>query len=205
MSTSCERIEPNRAGRPRSMGGGRDRHERPPGGRRGTDPRAPAAPHRRDRGAARRRPLSEIGQVLRHRAALTTAIYPRSTATRCARWRPVAGSRVVSGLERSLADSVAVRRPLGYKLERAGKLLAQFITFLDAVGAHDRARAHVGDAARRWQAPLVGLASALRRRRGRRVPERIDPLIEHRAIDLAPQRVSEGTRTADRLDQKPGR
>ena len=55
MSTSCERIEPNRAGRPGSMGGGRDRHERLPGGRRGTDPRAPAAPHRRDRGAARRR------------------------------------------------------------------------------------------------------------------------------------------------------
>lgn len=41
----------------------------------------------------------------------------------------------MSRLEQSLSDYLAVRRALGYKLERAGKLLAQFVAFLQQRGA----------------------------------------------------------------------
>ncbi len=37
----------------------------------------------------------------------------------------------MSPLAAALADYLAVRRAMGYKLERAGKLLAQFVTYLD--------------------------------------------------------------------------
>jgi integrase/recombinase XerD len=47
----------------------------------------------------------------------------------------VAGERVVSVLEEHLAEYLIVRRALGYKLERAGKLLAQFVAWLDLRGA----------------------------------------------------------------------
>jgi integrase/recombinase XerD len=41
----------------------------------------------------------------------------------------------MSALEGSLADYLAMRRALGYKLERAGKLLPQLVRFLQAAGA----------------------------------------------------------------------
>lgn len=41
----------------------------------------------------------------------------------------------MSALEQQLADYLAVRRALGYKLERTGKLLAQFVSYLDATDA----------------------------------------------------------------------
>jgi integrase len=41
----------------------------------------------------------------------------------------------MSALAQSLADYLAVRRALGYKLVRPGKLLAQFLEFLDDAGA----------------------------------------------------------------------
>jgi integrase/recombinase XerD len=37
----------------------------------------------------------------------------------------------VSSLEQPLGEFLAVRRALGYKLERAGKLLAHFLAWLD--------------------------------------------------------------------------
>lgn len=40
----------------------------------------------------------------------------------------------MSGLDFALADYLALRRSLGYRLERAGKLLAQFTAFLEARG-----------------------------------------------------------------------
>lgn len=49
-------------------------------------------------------------------------------------------------LQPALADYLAVRRTLGYKLQRTEKLLQQFIAYLEAVGAH-----HVTvDAALAW-------------------------------------------------------
>jgi len=41
----------------------------------------------------------------------------------------------VSRLDPALADYLRLRRSLGYKLERAAKLLAQFTAYLDAIGA----------------------------------------------------------------------
>ncbi|MFQ5426454.1 MAG: integrase, partial [Gaiellales bacterium] len=41
----------------------------------------------------------------------------------------------MSRLETALADYLGLRRSLGSELERAGKLLAQFTTYLDATGA----------------------------------------------------------------------
>jgi integrase len=41
----------------------------------------------------------------------------------------------VSRLRQALADYLMVRRALGYKLERAGRLLAQFLTYVEDVGA----------------------------------------------------------------------
>lgn len=40
----------------------------------------------------------------------------------------------MSTLAAALADYLAVRRAMGYKLERAGKLLAQFVAYLDEAG-----------------------------------------------------------------------
>ena len=40
----------------------------------------------------------------------------------------------MSMLQQALADYLSIRRALGYKLERAGKLLAQFVDHLDAAG-----------------------------------------------------------------------
>lgn len=41
----------------------------------------------------------------------------------------------MSPLDQALADYLTIRRALGYKLERAGKLLAQFVAYLRDVGA----------------------------------------------------------------------
>lgn len=40
----------------------------------------------------------------------------------------------MSGLGEQLADYLRLRRSLGYRLDRAGKLLAQFVAYLDAAG-----------------------------------------------------------------------
>lgn len=42
----------------------------------------------------------------------------------------------MSELARSLKDYLAMRRALGFKLERTGDLLAQFVEYLDRIGAH---------------------------------------------------------------------
>lgn len=40
----------------------------------------------------------------------------------------------MSPLQEALADYLSIRRAMGYKLERAGKLLAQFVDYLDGAG-----------------------------------------------------------------------
>lgn len=40
----------------------------------------------------------------------------------------------MSPLHEALADYLKIRRALGYKLERAGKLLPQYLDYLDACG-----------------------------------------------------------------------
>ena len=67
-------------------------------------------------------------------------------------------------LRQSLADYLVLRRELGYKLDRAGRLLAQFVDFCEAVARRDRHRRghpRLGDAARALQ-PRMGRLPALR-------------------------------------------
>jgi hypothetical protein len=40
----------------------------------------------------------------------------------------------MSRLQEALADYLSIRRAMGYKLERAGKLLTQFVEHLDDAG-----------------------------------------------------------------------
>ena len=77
------------------------------------------------------------GQILRHELVGTTQIYAKvdfaalaslcSPAGRC-------GMTTTPTLRTSLADYLAVRRSLGYKLERAGLLLEQFVSFCELAG-----------------------------------------------------------------------
>ena len=46
----------------------------------------------------------------------------------------MAGERPVSRLQERRVEYLALRRSLGYKLERAGLLLGQFVGYLDAAG-----------------------------------------------------------------------
>ena len=99
----------------------------------------------------------------------------------------------MSPLRQALADYLAVRRSLGYKLARPEKLLGQFITYLEDAGAdgHHRACAGLGDAARRdpsWHAlrlsAVRGFATYLRT---------IDPAAEVPPADLIPSRPRRAT------------
>jgi integrase len=101
----------------------------------------------------------------------------------------VAGERPVSGLEARRVEYLAVRRSLGYKLERAGLLLAQFVTYLDAAGvehftANDALDWATGaDGSRWWWSQRLsvvrGFATWL---------HNLDPQVEVPPTDLLPAR-----------------
>ena len=80
-------------------------------------------------------------------------------------------------LEQQAADYLRIRRALGFKLERAEKLLAQYLAYLDATGQDrvtvDNALA-VGEAAGVGERELVGV-SALSRALLRDLSERAGP------------------------------
>jgi integrase len=78
--------------------------------------------------------LEEIGQVLRHQRALTTAIYAKVDYEALRGLAPLAGRCSVSGLHGKLEEYLAVRRAMGFKMERHEKLLAQFTGFLAGNG-----------------------------------------------------------------------
>jgi integrase len=102
----------------------------------------------------------------------------------------------MSALRQALADYLAVRRVLGYKLVRAGKLLAQFLTYVESRGEDhltiDTAvawatlspEAHQGWAAARLRA-VRRFAAHLRG---------IDPATEVPPVDLLPGRNCRATR-----------
>ena len=80
-------------------------------------------------------------------------------------------------LREELADYLALRRALGYRLARPEKLLGQFLDHLEQrrrVEDHRRGGAGLGAAARRRQLELVGLP-ALRGARVRHLPARARP------------------------------
>ena len=62
-----------------------------------------------------------------------------------------------SMLARHLSDYLAMRRALGFKLERQGALLAQFVGYLDSIGA----TVITIDAALAWATRPEGAAAVL--------------------------------------------
>ena len=98
-------------------------------------------------------------------------------------------------LAESLADYLALRRSLGYKLERAAKLLAQFVGYLAAIGAETV----TVEAALSWATQPRGAdkswwANRLSVVRGfARYLHTIDPATEVPAADLLPARSRRAT------------
>jgi len=102
--------------------------------------------------------LTEIGQLLRHSQPTTTQIYAKvdiaALRTLGLAWP---GAALMSPLRETLDEYLAMRRALGHKLCRAGRLLQQFVAFADLAGAtlrHHRSRAGVGGPALWGGAPL---------------------------------------------------
>ena len=94
--------------------------------------------------------LSEIGQVLGHRSSVTTSSYAKVAHDQLrVIARPWPPSVAWSAVAMALDEYLALRRCLGYKLERAGQLLIDFVAYFERVGAdsgHRRAGRQLGDA-----------------------------------------------------------
>jgi integrase/recombinase XerD len=101
----------------------------------------------------------------------------------------------MSALEQSLADYLAMRRALGYKLQRAGKLLAQLVAWLDERGAPTI----TGDLALEWATLPPGSESNWHAQRLSVVRgfagylRSIDPACEPPPADLLPSRPRRST------------
>ena len=81
--------------------------------------------------------LREIGDVLRHRRALTTAIYAKLDLAGAAQPRPPlagGGEMTRPAIRSALEDYLALRRALGFKLKSTGRLLGQFVEHLEEKG-----------------------------------------------------------------------
>jgi hypothetical protein len=83
-------------------------------------------------------PLQRIGQVLRHRSLQSTAIYARVDLDQTAAARravAAARRRAMSALAEHVEDYLRLRRALGFKLERHGRLLPQLVAYPEAADA----------------------------------------------------------------------
>jgi len=95
----------------------------------------------------------------------------------------------MSGLRESLAEYLAVRRALGYRLERTEKLLGQFLDYLDATGAdqitvgHAVAWATLPGRGQHWHAMRLGAVRGFAR-----YLHEVDPRVEVPAADLLPDK-----------------
>jgi integrase/recombinase XerD len=95
----------------------------------------------------------------------------------------------MSGLRESLAEYLAVRRALGYRLERTERLLGQFLDHLDAVGAdritvaHAVAWATLPGAGEHWHAMRLGAVRGFAR-----YLHEVDPRVEVPAAGMVPDR-----------------
>ena len=85
--------------------------------------------------------LAEIGQVLRHRSLITTAIYAKVDRTGlrevASPWPGLSAQagEAMKALRAELVDYLALRRSMGFKLRRAEKLLGQFVAHCESVSA----------------------------------------------------------------------
>jgi integrase len=95
----------------------------------------------------------------------------------------------VSALRGSLAEYLAVRRALGYKLEGTERLLGQFLDYLDANGAdritveHALAWATLPGRGHHWHAMRLGAVRGFAR-----YLHEVDPRVEVPAADLLPDK-----------------
>jgi integrase/recombinase XerD len=95
----------------------------------------------------------------------------------------------VSALRVSLAEYLAVRRALGYKLEGTERLLRQFLDYLDAIGTdaitveHALAWATLPGRGRHWHAMRLGAVRGFAR-----YLHEVDPRVEVPAADLLPDK-----------------
>ena len=76
-----------------------------------------------------------MGQVLRHRSHLTTAVYAKVDVDSLRTSPVLAGGCGMSELRQSLGDYLTIRRSLGFKLARTGLLLADFVDYAERGGA----------------------------------------------------------------------
>ena len=110
-------------GRSRSTGGSR------------ANPRPPSAPYSSDADATGRSVTAGDRATLASSPCSDDGDLRQGRSRRLASDRPpVAGRRPMNALRQALADYLAVRRALGYRLARAEKLLAQFLTFVEDRG-----------------------------------------------------------------------
>ncbi|HWJ50649.1 MAG TPA: tyrosine-type recombinase/integrase [Solirubrobacteraceae bacterium] len=95
----------------------------------------------------------------------------------------------MSALHDSLAEYLAVRRALGYKLEGTERLLGQFLDYLDANGAdqitveHALTWATLPGRGQHWHAMRLGAVRGFAR-----YLHEIDPRVEVPAADLLPDK-----------------
>jgi integrase len=82
--------------------------------------------------------LSEIGQILRHRRMAATAIYAKVDLEALrGLGRPWPGEHTMTGrpgLREALEDYLSVRQAVGFKLASSGRLLGQFVDYLETQG-----------------------------------------------------------------------
>lgn len=142
-------------------------------------------------------PLAEVGQVLRHRRALTTAIYAKvdrdalgTLAGNAVMTTPVTSTRDQAGLRQALADYLVLRRAMGYRLARPEKLLNQFLDYLDEAGVGTVTVAHaLGWARLPAGGERIWWAYRLSAVRGfARYLHTLDPATEVPPADLLPSR-----------------
>lgn len=100
----------------------------------------------------------------------------------------------MSGLRESLAEYLAVRRALGYRLERTEKLLGQFLGYLEATGAeritveHALAWATLPAGGRPWHAMRLQAVRGFAR-----YLHEVDPRVEVPPAELLPDRPHRAT------------
>jgi site-specific recombinase XerD len=79
-------------------------------------------------------PLAEVGQVLRHRSQLSTAIYAKVDHDSLRSLARPAGRCAMSGIRGHAEQYLAMRRALGFKLATFGQRLLSFVSYLEAQG-----------------------------------------------------------------------
>lgn len=79
-------------------------------------------------------PMSEISELLRRRRPATAAIYAKVDRRSLGSLARLAGGCVMSAMRQAAEDHLALRRAMGFKLNKPGRLVLQFAEHLDRLG-----------------------------------------------------------------------